>query len=891
MQQVRDGDAAIAALQGGATELAVRGLGEDAAQFAAALSKATHLTTLCLCGNAIGATGAETLAQVLPETQLATLDLGSNRIDTVGTTALARALPRVTHLTILGLGSNRIGDAGALALARVLPQTNLTTLDLGYNRIGDTGAQALAHVLPATQLAKLGLHNNRIGATGAQALALTLPQAKQLAVLDLGGNSIIDAGTKALAQVLPQATQLTTLGLGYNRIGTAGATALAQILPQATRLTTLNLGGNSINDAGCQAMAQVLPQTKLTTLYLGGNGIGNIGAHALAQGLPQTKLTTLHLGSNSISDTGAQWLALALPAKLTTLYLGSNLIGAAGAQALAQALPPKLTTLSLSCNGIGAAGAQALAQVLPQTNLTTLLLGSNSIGAAGAQALAQVLPQTQLTMLDLDNNSIGDAGAQALAQVLPQTRLTTLNLGRDSIGDAIMQEVKTVLQESSAGPPMDDGPRSATIGTAQTNLHPIARLATDQSIFATVDATKQAIDTSSVHVANLEDAIAQAPAHLGLTKGLVFAINELCNTVEQLGTSVPTAEQSQRGSRWRQLVEQRDRCRDRVIALAKDFAYAPPPPDVSQTRELVDLLDQADMPREVRFPRKSSTPTPHSPINPPEHLVATIASSLSLGKAARDLEDNTCLLVADASPQRSALLDRKRTLLARDQTSKEAFDAKGALPESVPEFLSNQKALAARRGRIKADLKRLTCLRRRRLELQGLEDKARARLRMLDLESAPKREIDAATIELNHISTTELPKHFRQEESIVLGLRELATAVHSATSADDSGFAFDFPEAEVEAHEARTGRVGQIGTPSQELNEVRHALAQAKLLLPGRKLADFEPRDEQHQVPHRHTVMRRLRGTAYPVLKVLKVFAVGDVQRGPPCHVRRQAPR
>ncbi|ACE05558.1 Leucine-rich repeat, ribonuclease inhibitor subtype [Candidatus Amoebophilus asiaticus 5a2] len=162
---------------------------------------ATHIYTLDLNNNEIGAAGSGELAKALPATQVHTLHLGWNQIGAAGSGELAKALP-ATQVHTLHLEGNQIGDAGARELAKTLPSTKVHTLHLSVNRIGDAGASELAKALPATQVHTLHLRSNQIGGLGAIELAKALP-ATCMHTLDLQYNKIEKATQQLLLEQYP----------------------------------------------------------------------------------------------------------------------------------------------------------------------------------------------------------------------------------------------------------------------------------------------------------------------------------------------------------------------------------------------------------------------------------------------------------------------------------------------------------------------------------------------------------------------------------------------------------------------------------------------------------------------------------------------------------------
>jgi Leucine-rich repeat (LRR) protein len=383
---------------------------------AAILTSLTQLTSLDLSWNQIGEKGAASLADL---SQLTALKLRDNQIGHAGATALATC----TKLVSLDLGFNNIGDKGVFSLAQL---NQLRTLDLDGNEITSTGAASLAAL---TNLSFLNLEHNEIDAAGAAALAALY----QLHYLNLGNNSIGNRGMEALSSLtelksmnmssngiadeglifVSRLSRLVNLDLEYNQIGAFGAEALACL----THLTELNLSNNNIDDSGAISLASL---ANLTSLNLSSNQIGDSGVIALSA---LTQLNFLDLSHNWFDKAGTE--AIGRLTQLKCLNMVDNRVGDAGVAALSNL--NKLESLNLNGNNISEVGVAALASL---KQLTSLDLGDNEIGEKGTAAL---FPFTNLISLNLDNNQIGATGVAALTI---HKQLTSLNLSANSIGDA-----------------------------------------------------------------------------------------------------------------------------------------------------------------------------------------------------------------------------------------------------------------------------------------------------------------------------------------------------------------------------------------------------------------------------------------------------------------------
>ncbi len=98
------------------------------------LSENTTVTTLHLCGTAIGDKGASALANVLrSNTTLTTLNLSNTRITDKGAILLSQALVNNKSLKHIDLSGNTIGPAGQrMLVAAVLRNRTLTKLDFTF---------------------------------------------------------------------------------------------------------------------------------------------------------------------------------------------------------------------------------------------------------------------------------------------------------------------------------------------------------------------------------------------------------------------------------------------------------------------------------------------------------------------------------------------------------------------------------------------------------------------------------------------------------------------------------------------------------------------------------------------------------------------------------------
>lgn len=247
-----------------------------------AAKRGSHLRSLELSCNDLGAAGGQTLALALrssafPLQLLHRLDLSYTEIGDQGWAQLAPAFsglgPSLRSLDVSGL---TLGPEGEVSLAQaLLPLTGLTCLMCTRTFSAAGIPEAASALMGMRRLAELDLTHTPLGAVGTAALARALPSlAASLRHLCLSSCKL-DADTAAyvLAPALALARGLVKLRLEHNELGHRAAIWLPSVLSAMPNLQVLGLTGCGLGAGGCIAVARCLDGRGRCRLLIGRNGI------------------------------------------------------------------------------------------------------------------------------------------------------------------------------------------------------------------------------------------------------------------------------------------------------------------------------------------------------------------------------------------------------------------------------------------------------------------------------------------------------------------------------------------------------------------------------------------------------------------------------------------
>ena len=185
-----------------------------------------------------------------------------------------------SHLTSLDISRNSIGAIGGVRIAEVLKiNGSLKEINLKGNTLGDRGWCAIFDALrdnKDNKIAKWDLFNEQgINPTIAKSLAAYMAVSGSLTTLHLAKNKLGDEGAKAISAALAVNGSLTSLDVGFNGIGKEAALELVSVFKEK-QMTSVGLAGCSLGAYGANIVAEYVCVSgySLTSLDLRSNGIG-----------------------------------------------------------------------------------------------------------------------------------------------------------------------------------------------------------------------------------------------------------------------------------------------------------------------------------------------------------------------------------------------------------------------------------------------------------------------------------------------------------------------------------------------------------------------------------------------------------------------------------------
>ena len=185
-----------------------------------------------------------------------------------------------SHLTSLDISRNGIGAIGGVAIAEILKiNGSLKEINLKGNTLGDRGWCAIFDALrdnKDNKIAKWDLFNEQgINPTIAKSLAAYMAVSGSLTTLHLAKNQLGDEGAKAISAALAVNGSLTSLDVGFNGIGKEAALELVSVFKEK-QMTSVGLAGCSLGAYGANIVAEYVCVSgySLTSLDLRSNGIG-----------------------------------------------------------------------------------------------------------------------------------------------------------------------------------------------------------------------------------------------------------------------------------------------------------------------------------------------------------------------------------------------------------------------------------------------------------------------------------------------------------------------------------------------------------------------------------------------------------------------------------------
>ena len=185
-----------------------------------------------------------------------------------------------SHLTSLDISRNGIGAIGGVAIAEILKiNGSLKEINLKGNTLGDRGWCAIFDALrdnKDNKIAKWDLFNEQgINPTIAKSLAAYMAVSGSLTTLHLAKNQLGDEGAKAISAALAVNGSLTSLDVGFNGVGKEAALELVSVFKEK-QMTSVGLAGCSLGAYGANIVAEYVCVSgySLTSLDLRSNGIG-----------------------------------------------------------------------------------------------------------------------------------------------------------------------------------------------------------------------------------------------------------------------------------------------------------------------------------------------------------------------------------------------------------------------------------------------------------------------------------------------------------------------------------------------------------------------------------------------------------------------------------------